>query len=471
MLLGEKVAVRHRRVLGRKGRSVVGVRIIGDISLAWAEAAILWGGHVEVVVDHHTTFKQLLSLHYPNIRIATYRQALGIPPFDEDQGLTMATIATEKEAGIAMALICKWNPEVVVIASPTRVSRGDFKKWLPLDPSLYCGLKTTVCKHSEFGGVTTSSWRLCIATRKRSWDLTLASMTAGSYPRPLQTALDDTIGSLFKQRGSLELSHSTQSQLEGSTIYEASELAPDLSAMTKSEISQVWVRAVSVFSKAKIVRRMTMLECLAVWDYAGKIHYQGLTQHQISALLSYRLRSPPAKIVTAVVFHLAQQLHYQLLPNEALEVVPAPLIDQSGEPAGQQVAALEGRVVQRVKAAVADDAEVDLAYWAIAGESPQQAHARTVLRRFAHRWWCRHLELEAEAWLTQHGRQPADVRAVRDCIARARGSDFWEWHRGSRLFFWRFPCEDGWQVDARDGVQFWHTAPPPKGRHFLNIPT
>ena len=81
-----------------------------------------------------------------------------------------------------------------------------------------------------------------------------------------------------------------------------------------------------------------------------------------------------------------------------------------------------------------------------------------------------HLSKEAYEWVRVHGNHPHDIAAVEDCLRRAAGSDYWDWHRGSRLFFWRFPEDWGWQADARDGVPFFHTAPPPKGRHFQNIP-
>ena len=96
--------------------------------------------------------------------------------------------------------------------------------------------------------------------------------------------------------------------------------------------------------------------------------------------------------------------------------------------------------------------------------------ARAVLRKFAHKWWAKHLTNEAMQVLRKNGHHPKDARATEDCLQCAEGADYWEWHRGSRLFFWRFPKACGWQRDARDGVEFWHLANPPTGRHFANIP-
>jgi hypothetical protein len=105
------------------------------------------------------------------------------------------------------------------------------------------------------------------------------------------------------------------------------------------------------------------------------------------------------------------------------------------------------------------------------GETKEQAEARDLLRRIAHKWCVSNLSKEAYAWLKENGSHPKDLAAIRDCLRRAAGSDYWEWHRGSRLFFWRFPEECNWRADARDGIKDWHLEDPPKGLHFQNIPT
>ena len=127
-------------------------------------------------------------------------------------------------------------------------------------------------------------------------------------------------------------------------------------------------------------------------------------------------------------------------------------------------------VVQRVKAVIANDDRVDVEYWALPNETVEQARARHKLRSFAHRWWVYRLKQEAKDWLRHHGNDKVDRQVVDDCLRRATGSDYWEWHHGSCLLFWWFPEEWGWSKDAIDGVPFWHIAEPPIGRHFQNIP-
>ena len=60
--------------------------------------------------------------------------------------------------------------------------------------------------------------------------------------------------------------------------------------------------------------------------------------------------------------------------------------------------------VQRITggASVADDRQVDLAAWALPGETEEQAEFRRTLRVMAVRWWAWNLEQEALAWLKAH---------------------------------------------------------------------
>jgi hypothetical protein len=60
VLPGERVAVSSCRVLSRKGRSVVRLRVFGDASLGWLDAAMLWGASVEIFVCHGGNVKHLV---------------------------------------------------------------------------------------------------------------------------------------------------------------------------------------------------------------------------------------------------------------------------------------------------------------------------------------------------------------------------------------------------------------------------
>ncbi len=65
----------------------------------------------------------------------------------------------------------------------------------------------------------------------------MTSMTADSYPRPLQTALDDTLGTSPKVNMQLDHSLGETSLQREATIYDASDFGPDLWTLNKSELS------------------------------------------------------------------------------------------------------------------------------------------------------------------------------------------------------------------------------------------
>ena len=129
---------------------------------------------------------------------------------------------------------------------------------------------------------------------------------------------------------------------------------------------------------------------------------------------------------------------------------------------------LEVNASTRVKAAQADNAEVDLSQWAESDESLLVADARAVLRKFVNIWWARFQERKALDWLNSASsvEKKEDSDAIADCIRRAKGCTYWSWTRGSRMFFWKFPEE--WRNDFRDGVPFWKVTNPPTG-YMLNM--
>jgi hypothetical protein len=89
-----------------------------------------------------------------------------------------------------------------------------------------------------------------------------------------------------------------------------------------------------------------------------------------------------------------------------------------------------------------DDAQVDLALWAVGGDGAGLEEARAAIRIFLHQIWCRRLCREACAWLRSEDAQTDPERnrgAVRDCVERCSNSTWWDWSDGSRLLFWRGP--------------------------------
>ena len=486
LLPGEKVAVRNRHVLNRKGRNLIRVRIFGAGSLGWIETSCLWGAVIEAVVTRSGNEIEHVckQLNHP-VLVVTPDRSLRLPPRDVKwDGLVLATVMTDAEADDLHMLIQQWQPLIIMSYFHTAVSTD--KRRMCINTHTFEGSYThkLKCNHNAFGGVTNSNWFIIVQYRSAEQSrLSINGMTSSLYPRPLQTALDDTVGPTRYKNFEIVngdkniagmVTYYNNNQYK---VYDANGLGPNLACLSTDEIDNLWVRTKSVFSKAPVVRRTKLLEVLAIWDYAGKIRYTGLSENTIRRLLTSRLLSPPAKIINAAAFDLFQQTMDYFIPESLPEPIPIPddatvIPSPSGPPTLAQpiVGEMEGKVMQRVKAAMADDAAIDLDYWAMPGETAEQSQARVWLRNMAHRWWVYHLEKEVNDWIRHNGGHLADIEAAKDCIRRAAGSDYWDWHRGSRLFFWRFPEACGWRKDARDGVEFWHIAPPPKGRHFQNIP-
>ena len=133
LLLGEKVAVRNRRVLSRKGRCVVRTRVVGAASLGWLDMVMLWGTCVEAFVCEGGNVKHLVEQLYPDVYIPSPRQAEHMPPHGSCDGLLLGTIANQQDAEICAKLIGKWLPSVVILAVHGTVSRRAFSAWTKFD--------------------------------------------------------------------------------------------------------------------------------------------------------------------------------------------------------------------------------------------------------------------------------------------------------------------------------------------------
>lgn len=90
------------------------------------------------------------------------------------------------------------------------------------------------------------------------------------------------------------------------------------------------------------------------------------------------------------------------------------------------------------------------------------------LRAWILRLWRRRVYLSFRGFMKTkygsfwHRSDSEDTVAGRDCLRRTAAADFWEWHAGSRLFFWRWPEESrDW---ARDGHPIFLFDTPPAYR-------
>lgn len=61
---GEQVAVELISRVGRRNRSLVNVRVVGNSSLTWVDIVFHWGGNLEAVVADNEQLRQLLKSRY-----------------------------------------------------------------------------------------------------------------------------------------------------------------------------------------------------------------------------------------------------------------------------------------------------------------------------------------------------------------------------------------------------------------------
>ena len=79
------------------------------------------------------------------------------------------------------------------------------------------------------------------------------------------------------------------------------------------------------------------------------------------------------------------------------------------------------------------------------------------------------VDLDCKQWLRDHPKHTEkDIYALYDCMSRAKACSYWEWHRGSRIMWFRLPEE--WQSLFRDGPRLFHIGPLPK-RFTRNQPS
>jgi len=304
-------------------------------------------------------------------------------------------------------------------------------------------------------------------------------MTSDNLPRFLQTALSDTLGGVrgatFEPRSGLDQSPLAIGLLSSPTpeltipVYSGEGLAPDLFRLPPRE-RHFWVSAQSVFAIKPVLRQVKTAELMAIWDYEGKLESRGWSREQCLRILQARLLSPPGKMLRAFVQAVCNAILLRFYSRAEQPSDPSPGVIMKGFTADVPFSPLEAKVTTRVSAAQTDFAEVDLTAWSSPSETEEEAHARVILRRFAVRWWADYLARDAMLWWRSNGRDPQDLAAIEDCIYRARAASYWHWHRGSRIFFWRFPKQ--FRSTMRDGTPFYHLADPPVGfAHNMPAPS
>lgn len=479
---GEKVIVTSSKLLSRSGREDIKFRVVGDRSFGWGEAAVAWGGEVEAITHRQKDNHNLHHLFKLPKSTSVAKALSSLPTAECWNGIMLCTIASLLDADDGAQLFRHWQPLIAIVAVPSSLSRKcreAFIRRFQASSGDYYSRRDIHCSHSDIGGVTSSRWHFYHFSRTQEMGDTSkqAVMMAPQFSRHLQTALDDTIGDSKWKNAQFDKVHSTEplfnstchitgyvssksGVFERSPVYSSDHLAPDVGSLTRDE-RMIWVYANSVYSKPgeKLARQIVPSELFSIWDYEGKYESSEWTPFSTKSILSRRLESPPGKMLRSLVFTAGETLlHRMHPPHPQVESLPPGL--SSDVPFSPL---LEEAASTRVKAAQADDAQVDLSQWAEPDETEEVAQARDVLRRLAVKWWKSHQEAVAYKWLQDIGPTATqeDIEAVNDCMRRVKGCTYWSWERGSRIMFYKFPPE--WRNDFRDGVKWWRLTTPPKG--------
>ena len=489
---GERIVKRTVGIINRRGREKVMVRVVGSSSMGWLESAFAWGGCVEAVVDSIRHRNRVVRKRFSSLGHLDYSSAAQLPPHNNSwDGVMLGTIALSWDEGLMLTMIQAWRPLLVIISLPASYTRSqrenllhDYDRKISTDSYLW---KTFKPSHSELGGVTMSTCIIVHGFRRRcstNDGLPRKSiMTTENYRRTLQTALDDTvvkpIGNIKFEPRTLEV-RSTVDNVVGRVrsnkhgpprdVYSGQGLAPDLSALTHETRDNMWVECASVRSKnsVPIVRQVEPYELLAMWDYEGKLESESWEEDEMADIINARLASPPGKIIRAFAnpafsFLLSkfQELHPTTVSTSSPKATAGLTKDIPFSP-------LELKDETGSAATKADDAGIDLSVWALEDETPAEGRARNLLRQVCLRFWKWKIETEGLQWLKDHPKHTRNDRnSIEDCIRRAKACTYWDWTRGSRIFWWRLP-QDLHEV-FRDGYKFWHLSHPPTGM-TLNAP-
>jgi len=474
---GEAVAARTVTALGRGGRSEVRVRVVGYHSLGWLEVTEDWGARVEAVVGGRRSNPEI-DRRYNHLNRLVVAAAHNLAPEAPWDGICLATVRDESDAEELNSLLARWRPLVCVVAYPGTLSRKQLRPLLPPVAEWRAKYSTKMLKprHQDLGGVTRAVRHVWHATRDQELGNSrqAALMTPPTYQRTLQTVLDDTAP--CGQVEAFEMQSPDENSVigrvwEGETsypVYDAGGLAPDVDGRPLHE-RLLWVRAQTVWRKDAVVRRMLPYELLAMWDYEGKLESKRWSTSVMNKVISSRMGSPPAKILRAVAFPAFKFLHERCGARIQEDLSPRVGLRTVGKTAEVPTSVLEAKSGVGRAAATPDDAGIDLSIWAMPGETQEQAKARQGLRKLAVRGWAWLVQRDAERWLEAHPRASAqERRALDDCVRRARACSYWEWHRGSRIMWFRLPEE--WQTLFREGPRMFRMGELPKGM-TRNAPT
>ena len=119
---GELVKHLSSKYPSRMGRLGVKIRVVGNCSLGWSEAAASWGGTVEALVLRGNS--KLISDSLNHLPEPCDREhAVGLPPVGVPwDGIMCSTIGSDSEARDVIVLFRVWRPLIAIITASSRLS-------------------------------------------------------------------------------------------------------------------------------------------------------------------------------------------------------------------------------------------------------------------------------------------------------------------------------------------------------------
>jgi len=121
----------------RGGKSGVRVRVFGDASLAWAEAAEAWGCSLEAVIGVSSRGYNKLVRLLTSATPITVIQAFSLFTPKRWNGILAATLHKPIEAELFERLFQKWRPAPVIMAFSGDFTRRQVLQVLPDHKGFY----------------------------------------------------------------------------------------------------------------------------------------------------------------------------------------------------------------------------------------------------------------------------------------------------------------------------------------------
>ena len=170
------------------------MRVYGDGSQGWAEAAALWGASVDVIVHHRRPNHATAGALGLPCSVSLEEAVALLPDSEGWAGALFGDTSSPEEERDARALLALWRPTIALLSHRLGRKARKLRTWedSQLFPEYW--VREKLVNHREVGGVT-CGWRTFTHFRRRGGTPGPdASMTAHRYARPLQAALDDTEG-------------------------------------------------------------------------------------------------------------------------------------------------------------------------------------------------------------------------------------------------------------------------------------